>query len=416
MQPTQPLPTPVNPSVKPIEDSKWTPTASVRPSNIPAPQTVSSVSVPTPSSVPISVPNEPESSQPVPSNPLPQPSPDVSRTTVRPTPSSSPDATHPPSRPTPPSSPTTPTPNQPTSQPTPSIANPHYTSTLSQKPSIDRNSSSWEPFIRRYRLYQTATATKLLFVVNYHEAKYQAVPFIESEYFPIFRRRFLVDFDVLFVGPRGDARLKVLSNGLPPLGYYSYHSLSFVYHHLCVEEECSYYGFVLMNDDSYLDPLFLTGYDLTQSWTEPSSQMHFTEHWRWFAWKNAKGRTFQQAFVDAVEELKNTEEGKKCHFERPENWRRGFADFFYITQKDMKAFYPMITVMKKHWVFLEMAAPTVNYCITHNFVVNCNHRGMKNRRTCVHMHPVKYRQPGMKEFALNRLYHKNLDSSPPQRW
>lgn len=114
--------------------------------------------------------------------------------------------------------------------------------------------------------------------------------------------------------------------------------------------------------------------------------------------------------------MKNTEEGKKCHFERPENWRRGFADFFYITQKDMKAFYPMITVMKKHWVFLEMAAPTVNYCITHNFVVNCNHRGMKNRRTCVHMHPVKYRQPGMKEFALNRLYHKNLDSSPPQRW
>ena len=171
-----------------------------------------------------------------------------------------------------------------------------------------------------------------------------------------------------------------------------------------------------MNDDSYVDPMFLMGYDLTQSWVEPSSKMSFREHWQWYKMKNEKGKTYHEAFIEALEELKNTEEGKKCHFERPENWRRGFADFFYITQKDMKTFQPMITVMKRHLVFLEMAAPTVNYCITHNFVTDCNHGKMEDRRTCVHMHPVKYRLEGMKEFALDRLYHKNLDSTPKRAW
>ena len=298
-----------------------------------------------------------------------------------------------------------------------SVSNsPHFTANINQKPSVDRNSSSWMPFIRCYRLYQTPTPTKLLFVVNFHEPKYQAVPFIESQYFSIFRRRFLIDFDVVFVGPRGDQKFKVVGNGLPQQGYYSYHSLSFVYQHLCVEEECSYYGFVLMNDDSYVDPMFLMGYDLTQSWTEPSLKMDFKRRWQWYKWRNKNNVTYLEAFKTALEELKNTEEGKKCHFERPENWRRGFADFFYITQKDMKTFQPMITVMKRHLVFLEMAAPTVNYCITHNFVTDCNHGKMEDRRTCVHMHPVKYRLEGMKEFALDRLYHKNLDSTPKRAW
>ena len=92
------------------------------------------------------------------------------------------------------------------------------------------------------------------------------------------------------------------------------------------------------------------------------------------------------------------------------------ADFFYLVATDMPAYYEMIFVMKKHRVFLEMATPTVNWCLTRNKVENCNHGPMKNRRKCVHMHPVKLRQEGMKEFMMQRLHHLNLDRAPPRMW
>lgn len=226
----------------------------------------------------------------------------------------------------------------------------------------------------------------------------------------------MIDFDVVILGPWEDKKLAVLPNGVPVHGHLSYHSLWVAYHQLCVVESCNYFGFLFMNDDSYIDPRYLLTYDLKYSWTEGSRPMQFDKRWQWYMKKNDRGVLYKDAFANAMKELKKTQWNQQCQFGDGTNQRRGFADFFYLVAKDMPAYYEMMYVMKKHRVFLEMAAPTVNWCLTHRTIDNCNHGRMKNRRTCVHMHPVKLRQEGMKEFMMNRLYHLNLDRAPPRMW
>lgn len=284
------------------------------------------------------------------------------------------------------------------------------------KPSVDRKTSAWEPFIRRYRAGSFTTASKLLFVVNYHHPVYRSVPFLDKTFFPTYRKRFPLDFDVIILGPRSNIRYKVMGNGTPSGGHYSYQSLWIAYNQLCVIESCSYDGFLYMNDDSYVDPTFLITYDLTKSWVEPSRKVDLSVRWMWYNRKNIRGVRYIDAYRTAIQNLQKTEIGKKCHFEDPNNLRKGFADFYYIAKKDMPVYYELIPEMKRQNVFLEMAAPTVNWCFTHNFVVNCNHGAMRERRTCLHVHPVKLSMNKMKEYAMKRLYHLNMDETPKRLW
>ena len=118
---------------------------------------------------------------------------------------------------------------------------------------MHNHTSAWEPYIFHYTA-GIPTPTLFLFVVNFHEPRYAPVRFLSTQYFPLFRRHFLFDFDVVFLGPwenRGD---RVLSHHLPIHGHFSYRSLAIAYEQLCVREACRYASFVLMNDDSYLDP------------------------------------------------------------------------------------------------------------------------------------------------------------------
>ena len=286
----------------------------------------------------------------------------------------------------------------------------------SGKPSVDTLTSAWELFIRRYRAGSFTTVSKLLFVVNFHHAEYRAVSFLDQSFFPTYRKRFPLDFDVVILGPRRSLRYKVISNNTPRLGYYSYQSLWLAYHQLCVIESCSYEGFLYFNDDSYVDPTFLVTYDLTKSWTEPSRKVDTSNRWVRYYRKNKKGVRFLDAYRTAIKNLQKTEIGKKCHFENGTNLRKGFADFYYITKKDMPIYYELIPEMKRQNVFLEMAAPTVNWCFTHNFVINCNHGAMRNKLKCLHVHPVKIRNPKMQEYAMKRLYHLNMYETPIRSW
>ena len=284
-----------------------------------------------------------------------------------------------------------------------------------RKASVDTRTSEWEASIRRYRTGSFTTVSKFLFVVNFHYPMYEAVSFLDTIFFPAYRKQFPFDFDVVIVGPQSDQEYQVIGNGTPSAGHYSYWSLWMVYHQLCVVESCSYKGFVYMNDDSYVDPLFLASYDLSQSWIEPTKMIDFSVRWDWHKRKNIAGVLFPNAYINAIKNLQNTEIGKKCHFENDTNLRRGYADFYYITKKDMPIYYKLIPEMKRQYVFLEMAAPTVNWCITHNFVINCNHDGRKEIRTCLHVHPVKLRMDEMKEYAMKRLYHLNMSEIPKRR-
>lgn len=253
-----------------------------------------------------------------------------------------------------------------------------------------------------------------LFIVNFHWSKYKQVPFIRKEYFKKFSTYFNADFDVVITGPKGDIKNKVINNRLPQGGFYSYYSMPFIYHLLCEEQSCKYNGFFLMNDDSYIDAQFLNKYNLTRSWSEPSQRYDPVKHRKW-AWPNAKninGVPFKKAYNNAIKEMEEKGIGKVCKFSDDNNRRRGYADAFYLTSKDVKLYNEIALVMFNHKVFLEMASPTAMYCVSHSFLNNCNHGPMRNRKTCVHMHPVKYRLPRMKGFAMQRLDHKNLKSLP----
>ena len=285
-----------------------------------------------------------------------------------------------------------------------------------RRQSVDNKTSSWETYIRKYRNNTTPTLSKLLFVVNYHWSKYETVSFLDTTFFPAYRKQFPFDFDVVITGPQSDQGNRVIGNKTPQGGHYSYWSLLMIYHQLCIVESCSYEGFVYMNDDSYVDPLFLAALDLSQSWIEPSEQINLSVRWIWYNKTNTAGVSFIDAYRNAIKNLQNTKMGKKCHFENDTNLRKGFADFYYITKKDMPIYYKLIPEMKRQKVFLEMAAPTVNWCITHNSVINCNHRAMKEIQKCLHVHPVKLRMDEMKEYAMKRLYHLNMDETPKREW
>lgn len=274
------------------------------------------------------------------------------------------------------------------------------------------------PISRYVSHYHTSVTPKspnvYLFIVNFHWSKYKQVPFIRKEYFKKFSTYFNADFDVVITGPKGDIKNRVIGNRLPQGGFYSYYSMPFIYHLLCEERSCKYNGFFLMNDDSYIDAQFLNKYNLTRSWSEPSSIYDPVKYRKW-AWpfaKNVHGVPFKTAYNEAVKEMEEKGIGKICKFNEGKNRRRGFADAFYLTAKDVKLYNEIALVMFNHKVFLEMASPTAMYCVSHSFFNNCNHRPMRNRNTCVHMHPVKYRLPKMKEYSLKRLDHKNLKSLP----
>ena len=310
-----------------------------------------------------------------------------------------------------------PTTSIPTSHPLSSTPSSPSSSPSSSPPlrSVHNHTSAWEPYIFHYTA-GIPTPTLFLFVVNFHEPRYAPVRFLSTQYFPLFRRRFLFDFDVVFLGPwesRGD---HVLSHHLPLYGHFSYRSLAVAYQQLCVREACRYASFVLMNDDSYLDPVFLLQYPLEKSLTEPSSVFNPRGNWMWLRKQNAYGQTYAQAFDDALQELAAQPRWDKCEFGKPKNRRQGFADFFMIRRDNMSDFCELSAVMYRHRVFLEMAAPTINYCFTRTFVDNCNHGPMKNRRTCVHMHPMKYRQPGNERLAINRMLRYDMDATPPRMW
>ena len=172
-----------------------------------------------------------------------------------------------------------------------------------------------------------------------------------------------------------------------------------------------------MNDDSYIDPQFLNSYNLSQSWNEKYTEYNpRKQRWGWYKARNANGITFRQAYDKAISILSKSSFGKACKFEKYYNQKRGFADAFYLTAQQVELYNKLIMVMYEQRVFLEMASPTVMWCLTYNMFDDCNHGKMKNRKTCVHLHPVKYRQGNNKKFAMMRLDHLNLGVVPKHQY
>ena len=169
-----------------------------------------------------------------------------------------------------------------------------------------------------------------------------------------------------------------------------------------------------MNDDSYIDAQFLNTYNLTRSWSEPYQDYnHKLYKWAWPYGHNVYRKRFWEAYEMAVDELMKSPIRSYCDLKQQKYRKRGYSDAFYLYKDDVSIYNQVASAMFKHRVFLEMASPTAMACIpNHSFFINCNHGIMKHRKTCVHMHPVKYMQKNTKRLAMNRLDHIDMTKIP----
>ena len=281
------------------------------------------------------------------------------------------------------------------------------------------NCENWEEerhkFLYRFRTHNSSAI--YLIIVNYHYGVYSSYSFLNESFFPRFAHHFHFDFDVVYFGPRYNETVRILCNRLSNGGFYSYHTVNVALALFKDAAERPYAGYLLMNDDSYVDPQFLNSLNLNSSLSEPTKKYHNSSYWDWKIRSNSRGVRFPVALNRAIMLLiEDPEVNETCQFSNPDNTRRGFSDFFYIAAPDIDLFLKMSTVMYSQRVFLEMAVPTMMYCLTKETVIDCNHGMMPMRKTCVHMHPVKYSDRSMQQLALKRLEHVNMNRLPKRNW
>lgn len=274
-------------------------------------------------------------------------------------------------------------------------------------------------FLRQYRnhtlleQFQYPSNSTLLFIVNFHFSQYGSHSFLEKEFFPRFAELFPYDFDIVYIGAAYSHVRRIFQNTYTKSGQYSYHSFRIVTDLFPRSEGFVYRSYVFMNDDSYVDPLFLATYDLDRSWSEGGSPLRidFTDNWH--GRLNVRGIPFSQAFMEAMDELSGDPTiNDRCHMDDPFRHVKGWADFFIISPRDLDLFLRMEEVMIRHQVFLEYAVVNLISCLNPEHIIDCNHMLMEDRTRCVHIHPVKYSQQYMREYAINRLQHKNMYEVP----
>ena len=141
----------------------------------------------------------------------------------------------------------------------------HPSSNWSMKESLcgKSNDDSKNQYLRQYRnhkrmnSFHSPTNDTILIIVNYHFNHYGSISFFDSTFFPAFAQLYPTDFDVVYIGANCHRPAKVLRNAYTHRGRYSYHSFRLVYD-LFSEDEYPYKGYLFMNDDSYVDPQFLS--------------------------------------------------------------------------------------------------------------------------------------------------------------
>lgn len=249
-----------------------------------------------------------------------------------------------------------------------------------------------------------------LIVVNYHWNVFDSLPFLREVYFPRFLQLFKHSFDVVYFAPSYRRRLRVIGNSLPSGGFYSYYSLSLAYRLFRKVNEYEYAGYFLMNDDSFIDPLHLNRISLKKSFSEPSEEysLDTTQWWLWNNRTNSYGVAFKDAYYSAIQQIEQSRLGSKCNLCDPINHRRGFYDFAFITQRDASLYYELSLLFFQNRVFLELAGPTMSWCLSHKAIDSCNHRYWKTVRTCVFLHPVKLTDKANEQLILDHINRRDI--------
>lgn len=257
-----------------------------------------------------------------------------------------------------------------------------------------------------------------LIVVNYHWNRFDSLAFFREKYFPRFHQLFNYSFDVVYFAPSYQSSLRVVSNSLPIGGHYSYYSLSLAYSIFGKASNYEYAGYFLMNDDAFIDPLYLNDMHLNESFSEPSRvySLNTTQRWVWNNHINTNGIAFKDAYQFSIEEIQHSEYESRCMLHEPVNHRSGLYDFAFIVQRDIAAYYELSSVFFKHRVFLELAGPTISWCLSHKEIDSCNHFHWRNVKTCVHLHPVKLSDKRNEQLVLDHINRRNISWVPDMIW
>ena len=275
-------------------------------------------------------------------------------------------------------------------------------------------------FFRQYRngrrisiFNMPSNQTVYLIIVNNHFAGLKHIDFMDNVYFPTFASLFPFSFDVVYISAALSEEKRVFENPYTFRGHYSYHSFRMIYDLFPREEGFVYSGYLLMNDDSYVDPLFLKEYNLSRSWGEERELFNKIFFSNWNSITNTMGVTFSQALMEAIDDLAGIPDiNAKCQFTTSNQIRKGWGDFFYVSESDLVWFLRMEEVMFSHRVFLEHAVPTILHCLNQLSIVDCNHRHMVQRTHCLHIHPVKLSTIDSQTFVKKRLRHLNMYEVP----
>lgn len=230
-----------------------------------------------------------------------------------------------------------------------------------------------------------------------------------------FNELFPVDFDLINMGPCFNDTYRMVRHSLRIGGEYSYYTLAKAYSFL--KGYSQYDGYFLINDDAFLDPRRLQEYDLSRSWHEPTLPFNWTRPWSWNSFKNENGTPYPIAFRNAINEVVSIRSLEtRCKLAIPTNQRRSLQDFFYVTASDMPLFLQLVEIFYRHRVFLEQAAPTINWCLSHNEIVNCNHHHWPLVSTCVHLHPIKMGLVFNQNIIMQHIEGTNTINVPPMSW
>ena len=281
---------------------------------------------------------------------------------------------------------------------------------------MDCTSDPRRKFVTHYHMYGNSTV--YLIIVNFNWNQFTSLQFLRTVYFPRFHELFMYSFDVVYFAPSYQKQLMVVNNRLQLGGYYTYRTISLAYRIFRDVNEYYYAGYFFMNDDSFIDPLHLNKIDLSESFSELSYDysVNKTLSWVWNMRNNILRVSFADAYYASIEEINQSVYASKCMLSNPNNHRRGFYDFAYIAGKDISTYYKMAAVFYKHRSFLELAGPTMNWCLSHKMVDSCNHRFWKNVSTCVHLHPVKLSDPTNEQLVLDHINRKNITWVAQMKW
>ena len=160
-----------------------------------------------------------------------------------------------------------------------------------------------------------------------------------------FAKQYKNDFDILFIGPQGNKKLKVLCNNLPPGGYYSYHSLHVAMNVFKREMGYLYAGYFLVNDDSCLQPELLNRENHEKAMSEPRVLWKNDNKWLWNSRRNKRKILFSNAYINAVKEIRLLQTYHSLCHNDSNVLTRGFSDFLYVPESNISAFIQLESIM-----------------------------------------------------------------------